>query len=164
LKAALEAAHAGMTGTGLAFVLDEVRNLALWEMEPDRKTANLIEGGVMKIKKGLKIVSKTNGAFSRAAIGAKKVEELEGEISAASNDPAQGIEEINRAILALDEVVQKNAAKAEKSTSTSEEIQAQSEQMKGFVIGLLALVRGRSRIGVVSVKDFHSIGVSRGSI
>jgi len=118
----------------------------------------------MKIKKGLKIVSKTNGAFSRASTEAKKVQQLVGETSAASNDPAQGIEQINRAILALDEVVQKNAAKAEKSTSTSEEIQAQSEQMKGFVIGLLALVRGRSGIGVVSVKDFHSIGVSRGSI
>jgi methyl-accepting chemotaxis protein len=127
-----------------------------------KNTANLIEGTVIKVKNGSEIVSKTNEAFARVATGAQKVGELVGEISAASNEQAQGIEQINKAVSEMDKVVQKNAANAEESASASEEMSAQAEQMKGFVADLLALVTGnKNGNGHLSVRDNHPIGISR---
>ena len=71
--------------------------------------------------------------LARWLTGAKKVSELVGEISAASNEQAQGIEQINKAVAEMDKVVQENAASAEESASASEEMNAQAEQMKDFV-------------------------------
>jgi len=66
--------------------------------------------------------------------------ELIGEISAASQEQAQGIEQVNTAVSAMDKVVQRNAANAEESASVSEEMSAQAENLKEFVAGLVALV------------------------
>jgi methyl-accepting chemotaxis protein len=71
------------------------------------------------------------------------VGELVAEIAAASNEQAQGIEQVNKAVTEMDKVVQQNAANAEESASASEEMNAQAEQMKTFVDGLVALVGGR---------------------
>jgi methyl-accepting chemotaxis protein len=84
-----------------------------------------------------------------------------GEISAASNEQAQGIEQINKAVSEMDKVVQKNAASAEESASASEEMNAQAEMMKGYVADLVALVNGNSN-GVVSVKGAQPVGIGNG--
>lgn len=67
-----------------------------------------------------------------------------GEIAAASNEQAQGIEQVNKAVTEMDRVVQLNAASAEESASASEEMYAQAEQMKVFVGDLVGLVAGHS--------------------
>ncbi len=72
----------------------------------------------------------------------RKVGELVGEIAAASQEQAQGIEQINKAVAEMDKVVQQNAANAEESASASEEMNAQAEQMKGFVGELVVMVSG----------------------
>jgi methyl-accepting chemotaxis protein len=144
LNAAVEAARAGEVGAGFAVVADEVRNLAMRASESAKNTANLIEGSVKKIKNGSDIVTKTNEAFGKVAVGAKKVGDLVGEIAAASNEQSQGVEQINRAVAEMDKVVQKNAASAEESASAAEEMNAQAEQMREFV-GELAAVVGGSR-------------------
>jgi methyl-accepting chemotaxis protein len=140
LNAAVEAARAGEAGAGFAVVADEVRNLAMRAAEAARNTSNLIEGSVKKIKNGSDVLAKTNQAFGKVATGAKKAKELVGEITAASQEQAQGVEQINRAISEMDKVVQRNAASAEESASASQEMNAQAEQMKGYVSGLIALV------------------------
>jgi methyl-accepting chemotaxis protein len=142
LNAAVEAARAGEAGAGFAVVSDEVRNLAMRAADAAKNTANLIEGTVKKIKIGSDIVTRTNEAFSKVAAGAKKVGELVGEISAASQEQSQGVEQINKAVTEMDRVVQKNAASAEESASASEEMNAQAEQMREFVAELVAVVEG----------------------
>jgi methyl-accepting chemotaxis protein len=138
----VEAARAGEAGAGFAVVSVEVRNLALRAADAARNTADLIESTVKKIKNGSELVAKTNEAFALVARGAKKVGELLGEISAASSEQSQGIEQINNAVLEMDMVVQRNAACAEETSSAAEEMNAQAEQMKEFVAELRALVRG----------------------
>ena len=62
------------------------------------------------------------------------------EISAASHEQAQGIEQINKAVNEMDAVVQQNAAHAEESASAAEELTAQAEHMREFAGALRALV------------------------
>lgn len=142
LNAAVEAARAGEAGAGFAVVADEVRNLAMRAAEAAKNTASLIEGTVKKVNDGSELVSKTNKEFTQVAESSAKVGELIGEIAAASNEQAQGIEQVNKAVVEMDKVVQTNAANAEESASASEEMNAQAVQMKDFVGALLALVGG----------------------
>jgi methyl-accepting chemotaxis protein len=142
LNAAVEAARAGEAGAGFAVVADEVRNLAMRAAEAAKNTATLIEGSVKKIKGGSAIVDKTNQAFAQVNTESKKIKQLVAEIAAASQEQAQGIEQINKAISEMDKVVQSNAGSAEESASASEEMYAQSSQMKKFVNDLNTLIEG----------------------
>jgi methyl-accepting chemotaxis protein len=142
LNAAVEAARAGEAGAGFAVVADEVRNLAMRAADAAKNTANLIEGTMKKVGEGSGLVSGTNEAFQRVAESASKVDKLVAEIAAASNEQAQGIDQVNMAVAEMDKVVQQNAANAEESASASEEMNAQAEQLKGMVNELVALVGG----------------------
>jgi methyl-accepting chemotaxis protein len=140
LNAAVEAARAGEAGAGFAVVADEVRNLAMRAAEAAKNTAGLIEGTVRKVSDGAEIVNKTNEGFAEVAKSAAKVGELVGEIAAASNEQANGIEQVNKAVAEMDKVTQQSAANAEESASASEEMNAQAEQMKAMVGELIAIV------------------------
>ena len=73
----------------------------------------------------------------------RKVAELVSEITAASREQSQGIEQVNTAVTEMDKVTQTNAANAEESAAASEELNAQAEQMKNFVLELMKLVGGK---------------------
>ena len=144
LNAAVEAARAGEAGAGFAVVADEVRNLAMRAAEAARNTAELIEGTVKKVNQGSDLVTRTNEAFSLVADSSAKVGELVAEISAASEEQARGIDQVNIAVSEMDKVTQSNAANAEESASASEEMAAQAGQMQEMVGELVALVGGSS--------------------
>lgn len=163
LNAAVEAARAGEAGAGFAVVADEVRNLALRAADAAKNTADLIEGTVKKVNEGGELVGTTNKAFAQVAESSVKVGELVAEIAAASNEQADGIEQVNKAVVEMDKVVQQNAANAEESASASEEMSAQAEQMKGFVDELVALVAGSAGAGqrVTQTKAAASKGIAK---
>jgi methyl-accepting chemotaxis protein len=142
LNAAVEAARAGEAGAGFAVVADEVRNLAMRAADAAKNTAGLIEDTVKTIASGAELAAKTNEEFAKVAESASRVDELVSEIAAASNEQAQGIEQVNKAVAEMDKVTQGNAANAEESASASEEMNAQAEHMKGIVGELVALIGG----------------------
>jgi len=144
LNAAVEAARAGEAGAGFAVVADEVRNLAMRAADAARNTSDLIEGTVKKVKDGANLVTSTNEAFNEVSTSTSKVGELVGEIAAASQEQASGIEQVNKAVAEMDKVVQQTAANAEESASASEQMNAQAEQMKA-VVGELVNVVGRMK-------------------
>jgi methyl-accepting chemotaxis protein len=158
LNAAVEAARAGEAGAGFAVVADEVRNLAMRAADAAKNTANLIEGTVKKVKDGSDLVSKTNEAFQQVANSSAKAADLVAEIAAASNEQAQGINQINTAVTELDKVTQQNAANAEESASAAEEMSAQAETMLGMVGELVAMVGGAGTDGARSDKARHKAG------
>jgi len=142
LNAAVEAARAGEAGAGFAVVADEVRNLAMRAADAAKNTASLIEGTVRTVKGGSELVERTSKEFQQVAVSASKMAELVGEIAAASNEQAQGIDAINKAVNEMDKVTQQNAANAEESASASEEMNAQAVQMKVYVRDLASRVTG----------------------
>ena len=162
LNAAVEAARAGEAGAGFAVVADEVRNLAMRAAEAAKNTSELIEGTVKKTKNGTELVTRTNETFTQVADSSSKVGELVGEIAAASNEQAQGIEEVNTAVYAMDKVTQSNASNAEETASASEELSAQAEQMKSVVAEMAALVGGSgngARRGISSAIGVSKVGI-----
>jgi methyl-accepting chemotaxis protein len=142
LNAAVEAARAGEAGAGFAVVADEVRNLAMRAAEAAKNTALLIEGTVKTVKVGSEVMEKTRAEFSGVSSTVTKAGELVGEIAAASNEQAQGIEQVNRAVSEMEKVVQQNAASAEESASASEEMSAQAACLLDFVKDLVKVVGG----------------------
>jgi methyl-accepting chemotaxis protein len=157
LNAAVEAARAGEAGAGFAVVADEVRNLAMRAAEAAKNTSHLIENTVTKVKDGEQLVHKTGEDFSQVAGSSAKVKELVGEIAAASNEQAQGVDQISKAVAEMDKVVQQNAANAEESASASEELSAQALQMKDSVMDLVTLVGGTNHKGA----GFREVGPGR---
>jgi methyl-accepting chemotaxis protein len=147
LNAAVEAARAGEAGAGFAVVADEVRNLAMRAAEAAKNTASLIEGTVKKVKEGSAMVEKTNQDFHQVAGTVSRSGELIGEIAAASQEQSRGIVEVNKAVSDMDVVTQQNAANAEESASASAELNAQAQQMRGFVEELSALAGVKARGG-----------------
>ncbi|MBI5521891.1 MAG: cache domain-containing protein [Desulfarculus sp.] len=144
LNAAVEAARAGEAGAGFAVVAGEVRNLAMRAAEAAKNTAQLIEGTVQKIKEGSDLVDRTAQAFGQVAQSTNKVGDLVGEIASASSEQAQGIEQVSKAVAAMDQVTQQNAAHAQESAASSEQMNAQAKRLHELVGDLVALAGSRS--------------------
>jgi methyl-accepting chemotaxis protein len=144
LNAAVEAARAGEAGAGFAVVAEEVRSLALRAADAARSTAGLIEGTVQTIQMGAAVVAGADGEFSDVAGRTRKVGELLREITAASDQQAQGIEQINRAVAEMDQTVQQNAAGAEQSAGAANEMNAQAGRVKAIVQELAGMVGTRA--------------------
>lgn len=142
LNAAVEAARAGESGAGFAVVADEVRNLALRAAEAAKTTGELIAGSSVQIKQAAQLFSEVSQNLSENRHIAKKVTELVGEIAAASQEQALGVEQVNQAVAEMDKVVQQNAATAEESAAAAEEMNAQAEQMKSYVGDLVSTIGG----------------------
>ena len=145
LNAAVEAARAGEAGAGFAVVADEVRNLALRVAEESNNTQEMVMEIIQKVDNGSGLVKETDEQYRGVALGVQKIKELIGEISSASNEQSQGIDQANIAMAEMEKVTQMNAANAEESADASEKLNGHSASMDKIVAELVPLIRGAGK-------------------
>jgi methyl-accepting chemotaxis protein len=126
-------------------VADEVRNLAQRAAEAAKETTGLIEDSVNKAKDGTEVAGEVGNALGAIVADVTKVTDLIKGISKASEEQAQGVDQVNTAVSQMDKVTQQNAAGAEESASAAEELSAQAQTVKGMVDELSFMVGGSSR-------------------
>ena len=130
LNAAVEAARAGDQGRGFAVVAAEVRNLAQRSAGAAKEIKALIQDSADRVNLGAKLVNQSGETLRDIVTSVKKVSDIIGEITTASEEQASGIEQINTTITSMDRGTQENAALVEEATSAAA---AMTEQAQGLV-------------------------------
>jgi methyl-accepting chemotaxis protein-1 (serine sensor receptor) len=129
LNAAVEAARAGEQGKGFAVVAGEVRSLAQRSAQAAKEIKSLIEDSVSKVGAGSQQVERAGATMQEIVASVKRVTDIMGEISAASEEQSSGIDQVNRAVSQMDEVTQQNAALVEEAAAAAGSLQEQAQRL-----------------------------------
>ena len=144
LNAAVEAARAGEQGRGFAVVASEVRSLAGRSAEAAKEIKSLIGASVEKIETGSRLVGAAGNSMNDIVAQVKRVADLIGEISASAHEQTSGIEQINQAIVQLDNVTQQNAALVEEAAAAADSLNQQAGRMVE-VVSIFKLAGGAAK-------------------
>ena len=129
LNAAVEAARAGEQGRGFAVVASEVRSLAGRSAEAAKEIKTLINASVERVEQGTTLVDQAGSTMTEVVSSIRRVTDLMGEISAASNEQSLGVSQVGEAVTQMDQVTQQNAALVEEMAAAASGLQSQAQDL-----------------------------------
>ena len=129
LNAAVEAARAGEQGRGFAEVASEARSLAGRSAEAAKEIKSLINASVERVEQGTAQVDQAGTTMAEVVSSIKRVTDLMGEISAASNEQSQGVSQVGEAVMQMDQVTQQNAALVEEMAAAASSLKSQAQEL-----------------------------------
>jgi methyl-accepting chemotaxis protein len=133
LNAGVEAARAGEAGKGFAVVAQEVRELAQRSATAAKEIKALINTSSDQVKTGVQLVGETGKALEQIVIEVKDINANVAAIVEASREQSTGLSEINKAVNAMDQNTQQNAAMVEESTAASHSLAKQAAALRELV-------------------------------
>jgi len=119
LNAAVEAARAGEQGRGFAVVAAEVRELSQRSATAARDIKAIIQESAERVHEGAQLVGQTGASLEVIRGKALEVSDLIGQVASASAEQSLGIEQVNHAVVLLDQVTQENAALVEEASAAA---------------------------------------------
>jgi len=128
INAAVEAARAGEQGNGFAVVASEVRALSQRSAEAAKEIKLLIDASVDKVGDGAKLVGQAGETMRNIVTSISEVTTIMGEISSATEEQATGIDQINRAVIQMDNVTHQNAELVERLSASTEFLNNQIDE------------------------------------
>ncbi|CAM2822179.1 methyl-accepting chemotaxis protein [Rariglobus hedericola] len=142
LNAAVEAARAGEAGAGFAVVADEVRALAQRSAAAARETAIKIEDAQKRSATGAELTGKVGVNLGEIVARVREVADIITEIAAASVEQRTGLGQVARSVSDLDKLTQQNAAMAEQTSASANELTRRTDAMRDVADSLDRVVRG----------------------
>ncbi len=133
LNAAVEAARAGEQGRGFAVVAGEVRHLAQRSADAAREIKGLIKDSVTRVDQGNAVVERAAETMAEIVTTSGRVSEIISAIALASREQQDGIDQVNHAVIQMDNSTQQSAALVEQSAAAAEEMAAQAEALTALV-------------------------------
>lgn len=133
VNASVEAARAGVHGNGFKVVATEVRNLAQRSAAAAKEIKTLINGSVRKVENGSTLVTNSGATLKEIVASVNRVSDIVGEIAAASQEQATGIEQVGKAMIQMDRVTQSNSSQTEELSATASSLASQSTHLESLV-------------------------------
>jgi methyl-accepting chemotaxis protein len=133
LNAAVEAARAGEQGRGFAVVATEIRSLAQRSSSAAKEIKALITASLENVSDGKRLVDQAGKTMEEILAEVKRITEIVSEIATASYEQSNGIDQVNKAINQMDQVVQQNMTLVELAANAAESMEAETRHMDSVV-------------------------------